>query len=611
MRVVGTCAPLEASWPEWAKTRPGIVTTELGAYRARSRIVVAGELTADIKAWLAGLFAAFGGIDGGHRAFYSEACSRLFDGLLFEHAFVPGLAEGLGGCAVTCAEDWVGQPRLHAMLAPTGSCVGPGARRPPRSGFAARLGARAALYTAGAMVEVVRDYIRSSPSRAVLRAQRSQPVPDPPLWVTLLATTWRSNRHVIQSVVLPEVARGGAVGSLFFGELARGQRNEQNLRVLEGNDLWTGLGPARTAILQAPMEQTIGPDSLWALGKTLLIGACRAAQTTTRLARSGSGGLVRIGGYGVDLGGKIEHAAKLVSVSVVRATAAELATRQIVERHAMQGAFVVLATSGMVETAMPDIVLQSVGATTLDFVHGTRGDGLPGSMEGCSMYKIVWTQADADAEGVGGVRCIVGGMPVPALAPRGRPRAGKRVLLMSSYLHRDRRVDGRYPQVAAQHELLRIVDAFAREPERGVTFRWRPHPADHPEEVLRVRAAHAPMELSDARKTPLAEDLAWCDAVVSILSSAVFESLFADVPVFLQAHPDQWGTPVTSYLDPGRVFYWGADGAAQLSACLARLDVGDESALAPERAARLFLFGPTGEPKSVRTLIDQLRGGVR
>ena len=61
-------------------------------------------------------------------------------------------------------------------------------------------------------------------------------------------------------------------------------------------------------------------------------------------------------------------------------------------------------------------------------------------------------------------------------------------------------------------------------------FRWRPHPADSPDEVAKARRLHPAMELSVG--VVLERDLEWADAVITVHSSAMFEALFADVPVF-------------------------------------------------------------------------------
>ena len=91
-----------------------------------------------------------------------------------------------------------------------------------------------------------------------------------------------------------------------------------------------------------------------------------------------------------------------------------------------------------------------------------RGTAGLGARRAVSTYKLVWTNADRRRPSARRVEAlyIVAGMPRPMIARRARPRAGRRVLLMSSFVHRDLQVNGRFPHVAAQAELLSIVDAF-------------------------------------------------------------------------------------------------------------------------------------------------------
>jgi hypothetical protein len=603
VRIVGSCAPLASAWPEWATTQPGLIMTEIGAYRARSRIASTRGIMNEIRAWLDRQLSPFAGIAQPSRAFFGSAYFRLFQEVLDTHPFVPGLASGLAGCHVECVEEWAGAPVLDAMLKPSGGrCVAPrtavGSLRAKT--WRLELLARGGIYATGAVVERARVYASAARSFATIRASDPTSKPPPDIWVTLIPTWFRMNRHVLHSVVDPETARGTSVGALFFCELAPGARNEHDLRKLEGTTLWPGLGSSRDALLKSVTDQVVLPTSIPALARTLVVAAGRAARATWRVAAGPR--YITVGGYALDIAATSSEVAKLLTIDVVRATTTEYATRAVARRYPMRGAVVVMATTTLAEIAMIDVVLNDEGATTVDFVHGTQGDGWPNA-ENNATVRVVWTYPDADALAPTGQRCVVAGMPRPVLPPRTRARAGRHVLLLSAYLHRDGRHRGLDPFIAAQHELLSIIDTFAASGDATV-FRWRPHPADIPDRVDEVRAMHATMELS--RGVPLAEDLAWCDVVISTPSSAVYEALFADVPVILQAQPELWGTPVTACLDPERVFYWASDGVRILRAMLPRLDAGDESQLAPERAARVRLFGPTGEPRSVGDALREI-----
>jgi hypothetical protein len=299
----------------------------------------------------------------------------------------------------------------------------------------------------------------------------------------------------------------------------------------------------------------------------------------------------------------------LFGVELCRVTMVERATRSFARRHALAGAQVVMATTYDAVTAIFDVVLQEYGAVTFDFVHGTTGDGWPGGTDTAASYRLVWSAADVAVGDPARQTCIVAGLPRPRALPRKPlPRAARRVLIMSNYVHRDMIVEGVFAQETSQLEMLRFA-GLIRKLRPDVEVRWRPHPADAPAAVRRGLDAFGPLEVS--RGAPLENDLAWCDVVVSSPSSAVFEALFADAPLFLHAHPELWGTPVTRFLDRERVFFYADDAAPRVLTALAGIEAGDANVLVPERAARVRLFGPDGEPPSVAWALEHTREALR
>jgi hypothetical protein len=140
-------------------------------------------------------------------------------------------------------------------------------------------------------------------------------------------------------------------------------------------------------------------------------------------------------------------------------------------------------------------------------------------------------------------------------------------------------------------EAIASLDAV-RGASPGLSFRWRPHPADDPGIVGRV-LEETPWLLR-SEHAELVDDVDWADIVVTSVSSVFIEALFADLPVLLHVIPDIEGTAALDFVDPSRQFFYAKDGAARLAAVLEGLPKG-EDVLAPDRAALRGCFD--GDPR--------------
>jgi hypothetical protein len=154
--------------------------------------------------------------------------------------------------------------------------------------------------------------------------------------------------------------------------------------------------------------------------------------------------------------------------------------------------------------------------------------------------------------------------------------------------------DNPFPREVYQPELLDVIRRLRALGHADLEFRWRPHPADVLARVLRDLGDTTDVELSRGR--PLEEDAAWADVIVSSNSTAVIEMMFAGVPVFLHNLAEFDGLPATSFLARERVFFHAEDGARRVAAWLDRFASRPSDGLAPERAARVALFGAAGVP---------------
>jgi hypothetical protein len=171
---------------------------------------------------------------------------------------------------------------------------------------------------------------------------------------------------------------------------------------------------------------------------------------------------------------------------------------------------------------------------------------------------------------------------------------------MSNYVHRDDVIE----QMGMDPYQDEILDVIRRRGHQYV-FRWRPHPADRPEPILRA-AEGLPAELS--RGHPLPQDLAWADVVISTVSTALLEALLVDLPVLIHVTPDLEGAPQMSPFSPLRTFFLARDGTEKLDALVTNL--ADPDVLAPERRARAALFGDGCIPRALAEAVGPLLMGT-
>lgn len=451
-------------------------------------------------------------------------------------------------------------------------------------------------------------FARERRARARLRQLHQQAAPAAPTWVVLMPQWYRANRPILESVVKPALERGAAVGVLLFGRLEPGMRSESNLRRRVGDELWPGLGPLLPELGRCPVDQVSSAESLAALGTLLARAARFSARALLRLARHSP--RLHVGALHFNLDSRPAELAKLATQDVIHALLASAAARAAVARQAFRGATVVLPGPITDPTeVIANAALQRAGAFTIEFMHGSVGSGwLACSYVGAASQRCMWTEADAAAQRDLGFPTIVAGMPA-TVTPQ-RREAGQRatrVLIASNYVHRDTAENGRFPTRVFQEELLEVVAVLREEFGLRFAFRWRPHPADKEALVAATLARYPGVELSRGRE--LAEDAAWADIIVSSLSSVVAEVLPADVPLFVHVLPMLAETHDVACFDQERCFFRAAELRLPFRRCVAALDARDVDALAPERRARVALFGSSGTPISLDAWL-QRRGAA-
>jgi hypothetical protein len=578
VRLVGIGVTLRKAWPSWVTEIPGLWLTELTAYRTRTRWEATAPLRESLKALADEIFVeAFPGLRGSE-VFYPHIGMRAFAATAFVMPIVIGLAEQHAGDSVICTEsEWPG-------FVLYGAFVGLSPLSRSKLPWAARLSTLAILGWAASLVRIANMYVRSRVGLDEIRRRGSRGIPR--LWVHMFPDWFRINAPLIEGI------RGNKIGVLLHGYIGSGERDEAQLAIRRGGELWPGLRGLDGEQVDAWGTTSI-PPSLGQFGASCLRFTKNCSLATVRMCQHGP--LLKLGAHELDLTTHAYDLVKHLTIDMARVCMADLATSDVLRHRAFRGTTILLAGAHHADVALMVRRLQRAGATTIDFAHGWSGEPMPFVAEPPSRYRCVWTRTDAiDSD----TRFVVGGMATAARLGRLPASHRTRVLLLTNYAHRDDVVEqtGLDPY---QDELLEIVRLRGRQ----YAFRWRPHPADRPEAITPA-ATGLPAELSRGR--PLAEDLAWADVVVSTISTAVLEALVLDLPVLVHATPDLEDAPVVAPFSPQRVFFYATDGVRKLDAIVNALSAPD--LLKPERQALAALFGETGRPRSLADAIAPFIG---
>lgn len=578
VRLVGMGATLPREWPAWAKDQAGLSLCELGAYSGDSKANVTAPLRAAISEWLDATFAGVLPGSAGHLGFTGSAAMRVFQVYLDAFPVTQTLRVAHPDAEIRLADPtWVGAELLFGTTQRGGL---------EEVGWGLRFAATASFAFAGATVRTLRDRLQAVSSFRALGKDAGEA---PKTWVALVADWQRVNWHVIETVALPTLARQGSVGIFLLLGLGKGQRAEATLR-REGHALWAGLGPLNQQLPHCKVVQLVLPKSKRALGRTLASALVTSARVSRKLIARHT---LQAGDLTLDLGAHVWSLAKLATLDVLRVRLVEAAARESLAAAQLAGSPVVFSANGTVEACTADLLLQAAGATTYHLFHGSSGDDFVGGAEHPSSFHCAWTAADAACQPAGRAT-LVAGMPSRART-RARRSQPRNILLMTGYAHRDN--VGRYRFEPYQDELVAVLTTLRVLGHSELHLRWRPHPADRQAEVERTFASVQAHGIELSRGAPFADDTEWADLVVTNVSSVISECILADLPVFVHAQPDLWETPASTFVDPSRLFFYAADGAALIADYLGSEDA--EARAWPERAARRALWGSSEAPSAL------------
>lgn len=541
-----------------------VVLTELGAYKASTNLQATRGLIELIDAWGEGLV----GTDT-WRLLRASGSARVFSEALDCVAYANGLLAVHGRARLRClGQHWA----LDELLAVT----------PTSPGLATRW--RASVLGVGLATlsgELVRSIEGWQRARAAASQLASQPMEESPdVWLALVPDWLRFNGHLVSALGVPLGERGEALGVLMVDNLRTRER--------DGRERESQLGlpwPALDALQSVTrVAQGVTPSSLAAFlsvaassSLTAFRGLRRAAQHGPRLAVDQ--GELNLAPHWLAI-------AKLLSVDVLRAGMASRAAQEASRGGAFRGKFVVFCAANYPATAAAETAMREGGAHTAVFEHGLAADRMHGAAEHTAEHRFVWHEGEAAALSAVGQSASRAGLPLRTVdKPSPDPR---RVLLMTSYMHRD------HPAWKIQY-LNRLHDDFmsiARDlasqlPDQELEFRWRPHPAE-PRVQVEKYAARGGLDLST--EVSLQTDLDWAGLVVSVHSSAVVEALLYPVPVYVHLYPELFDTPFTAFLSDHRVFFYAQEVLPRIARTIRQMLDG-EDVLEPERSSRAAFWG--------------------
>ncbi len=603
VRLIGDGVTLRHVWPAWVANQGRLLLTELGAYNVWNIFEVTRELRLDIKQWLDQIFkGVIPGIDG-NSIFYGSAAQRFLQPMLQSFPVLIGLVERHGPAKYYCVDDkWLGFDQFKILVERTGGSlkVLESSRKQlwPAKLWPVTFVMVSAVVLILAVLDQLNWFFKADPSRKKLRQLRQSQAarPHPRLWVALIPDWLRINRHVLDSVALPKIKCNEDIGILLLGNLSPGLRSEANMRAHVGNELWPGLGELRFHLEKCIVDQVGTVESLAELFTVLFRSIVCSIRIIFKLANSSR--QVYHGSFHVDLSKCIIDLVKLITKDVFNATASEYATRAVLKRYNFKQTRVVFCGSALVSESLADLFLQHAGATTIDLLHGTGALFWIGMEESQASMRGVWTYHDVRAAEMFGSKAVAIGIPW-GFVSRSRVinRRVRNILISSGYAHLGTVIQGCYRFVPFQNELIEVVKLIHGVFRDRFCFRWRPHPADNKSFINKTLESVRNVELS--RNISFAEDLTWCDLLISSVSTTLFESLFASVPIFVHVIPFLSGHPAVANFDQSRCFFLANDLLTPFTRSISQLDAGDPEALAPEEQTRLTLFGSVDKPATI------------
>jgi hypothetical protein len=601
VRIIGRGVTAD-SFLETLPSRGGALLTELDAYLPTDKRPLQRELEEGLARWLEAVFHdAVPGVRA-RDAFWASAVTRLGLQDIFDAwCYARGLVRHHGGAYFLVTEDrWAGGPMLADLL-PRAEQVAGVSRKPTRPLDRLKLGLFGGAASVISVLMRGREFFQEAPTRRYLDSQKPDEVPQ--VWLGINGAWEFSSRHVLGPLGAHARKHGVRLGVLLQSTLKPGTVRNAHRVAAPDRALLPALFSESLQGTVARVAQTISYGT-WAELLSSLPGTWFAMlRCSARVATSAAE--IDFGPFRLAVAAAPGSTLRLTTLDVLRGREAAAATRRFLQSTPLVNARIALSQASLVADAVPDLLMQTAGATTYDVVHGALAEPLDmiASARTNSTHKLLWTESEARyLEGHIPNACR-GALPPRTWTVRGRsaPQEPLRVLVLSNYCtlvgggHRRR-----LPRLGYQELLLSDVKALLERAQKPIHLRWRPHPGDDRAQI-RLACFKFGNALVLSNSKHLEEDLEWADLFISSLSSTVVEALAWEKPLLLHDVPIHEADVLMSLFDPARRFRNGAELLRTFMHATAQLASG--APLVEEQTLRREFFGPCGVPGSIAEVI--------
>lgn len=583
-------------------TTGGVVLTELDAYLPADKRPSQQALAVGLGRWLEAVFGdAVAGVSG-RDAFWSSASTRLGLQDVFDAwCFASGLAENHSSSRFIMTErGWLGAQILSSLVTAKGGAVEPVDSRRARLLAAlsvAVLGGAAAI---ASILLRIREFVREAPSRQLINSLPKTAHPE--VWLGVNGAWEFSSRHILEPLGAHAQRTGLKVGVLLQSSIRPGKLGDAHRETSDNSAVLPVLSSAVLSGAYSRVEQVVSYSS-WLQFVAAMPGTCVAmARATFRAATKASE--VDFGLFKLSVSETPTALVRLTTLDVLRAREAAHATRCLVRTAKLAGGRIALSQASLVADAVPDLILQSGGAETLDVVHGALAEPLDmvTTARTCSTRKLLWTNSEARYL-AGQLKSVcVGAAPSRVWLPQPHSEAHQplRVLVLSNYGTFIGSGHRRLPRLGYQEHLLDNVKGLLARAQRKIALRWRPHPGDNRQQVQLACSAFGPdLSLSESKR--LEVDLAWADIFIASLSSTVVEALAWERPLLIHDVPIHEAAVLMPLFDKRRRFR-NVD-ELETAFVEATRQVDSEAPFEQEQELRKEFFGPSGIPKPIAEFV--------
>lgn len=538
-----------------------VLCSEWDAYQPRQRAPFGEHLVADTTLWLNDLLAGACGSLDASQVFWGSAMLRTLSAGYLVAPVIAGLLCHHPDADFHCLEpNWVGLATLSAFASQHGTRVTPTPSHPP-------------LYSAKLTGSIALHFVAVALTRLVERARevRLPHIPaSPATWISVVANSASSSRHLVHSSAVHSLPKDAPLGVLLQGSLSAEQTKWDHTPNTMGSRAMgsKAMGSRAMASLPGLSELSVGQRALVVeqissastrdFAKALWRTAKVALRATRVLLQQSS--TLKLGGFHFPLGNNTKQIARLVTFDVMRTQEAMLQTEALAKRYNFANTQVIFAHASLAPVVVSDVILQSHGATTIEYGHGALGDPMDivAHARTQSSLRHVWTQAEARYYQPHAAQPVEGGHLPVAQALSTAPRQGAiKILVLSNYSHPILGFDGPAPR----YEYQRLLFIALREALQGLDaeLHWRPHPGDDEQAVLRTMNEFADLKPQRSlRASALQDDLAWSQVIISTISTTVVQALQAGGrPIFIHDIPFHEPT-LNDLFDPSRRFVDGS-----------------------------------------------------